>query len=400
LSGPRRGALTIWFALCVLSPLVHAEDLEQLREAIDDSRARVGQHEARERDLLEQIEDTDARLEAVSRQVDAARQEAQATRAELERVERETQSLAVRLDKTRRSLAARAVALYKQGEIGAVRVLFSSDSLADMVLRWGSLRTLVRTDAALALRFRQELSAHALLLEEVEAAAERSEAAARELGLRSQRLAAEREQKRRLAARVHEDRVLERELLVELERAARTLEETIGALGDSASRPRAADVDFVSDFADRRGHLLRPVDGPLRSPFGRVVDTEFRTETFRRGADFAAKSGAPVRAVAGGVVRFQGWFRGYGKIVVLDHGGNYFTVSGHLSEIHVEVGDRVSLGDVIGAVGDTGSLAGPGLYFELRRGGEPLDPEEWLQVGREHSGRIRAPAKLARFGTG
>ncbi len=85
-----------------------------------------------------------------------------------------------------------------------------------------------------------------------------------------------------------------------------------------------------------------------------------------------------MRSVSIGEVRFAGWFRGYGKIVILDHGDQYFTVSGHLSEIFVEVGDVVDEKTTIGSVGETGSLSGPNLYFEIRRGSEPLNPGDWL----------------------
>ena len=88
-----------------------------------------------------------------------------------------------------------------------------------------------------------------------------------------------------------------------------------------------------------------------------------------------------MRAVAPGRVRFAGWFRGYGKIVILDHGSGYFTVSGQLSQIRVQVGHQLKSGQVLGTVGETGSLEGPGLYFEVRRGGAPLDPAEWLAKG-------------------
>ena len=79
-----------------------------------------------------------------------------------------------------------------------------------------------------------------------------------------------------------------------------------------------------------------------------------------------------------GRVRYAGWFQGYGRLVILDHGGGYYTVSGHLAEIAVAVGDTVASGAPIGTVGDSGSLSGPRLYFEIRRGGEALDPREWL----------------------
>jgi septal ring factor EnvC (AmiA/AmiB activator) len=125
-----------------------------------------------------------------------------------------------------------------------------------------------------------------------------------------------------------------------------------------------------------------PVDAAIVAGFGRVVDQDFLTQTVRNGVDFGAQRGAGVRATARAEVRFAGWFRGYGKIVILDHGDSFFTVSGHLDEIHVQVGDRVDEGETIGSVGETGSLSGPRLYFELRRGGEALDPVPWLSAER------------------
>ena len=110
------------------------------------------------------------------------------------------------------------------------------------------------------------------------------------------------------------------------------------------------------------------------------MDEEFRTQTFRKGVDFGVEVGEPVYAVAPGEVRLAGWFRGYGNLAIVDHGDAYFTVSGHLDEIRVEVGDRVEAGDQIATAGETGSLSGPRLYFEIRRGGEALDPTEWLQL--------------------
>jgi murein DD-endopeptidase MepM/ murein hydrolase activator NlpD len=114
-----------------------------------------------------------------------------------------------------------------------------------------------------------------------------------------------------------------------------------------------------------------------------VVDAEYRTETFRKGVDFAVKRGEPVYAVAAGEVRFAGWFAGYGRMVILDHGDAYFTVSGHLDTLAVELGQQLAAGDVLGGAGETGSLTGPRLYFEIRRGAEALDPGEWLRLAPE-----------------
>jgi septal ring factor EnvC (AmiA/AmiB activator) len=164
--------------------------------------------------------------------------------------------------------------------------------------------------------------------------------------------------------------------LVELEAAARALEETLQTLGSSPGRTRAK-RDGVS-FSSRKGKLEPPVSGSIVRSFGEVVDAQFRTKTFRKGVDFSADSGTPVRAVAAADVRFAGWFRGYGKIVILDHAERFFTISGHLDSIDVAVGDQVEEGGRVGSVGETGSLSGPRLYFEIRQGSEALDPVEWF----------------------
>jgi murein DD-endopeptidase MepM/ murein hydrolase activator NlpD len=113
--------------------------------------------------------------------------------------------------------------------------------------------------------------------------------------------------------------------------------------------------------------------------FGRQVHPRFGTETFRRGVDIEADEGAPIRAVFGGTVLYRGQLKGYGNLIILDHGAGYYTLYAHASEILVEEGDRVRAGQAIGRVGETGSLEGPRLYFEVRYQGRPEDPEQWLR---------------------
>ncbi|MEK7837764.1 MAG: peptidoglycan DD-metalloendopeptidase family protein, partial [candidate division NC10 bacterium] len=80
-----------------------------------------------------------------------------------------------------------------------------------------------------------------------------------------------------------------------------------------------------------------------------------------------------------GHVLYTGWFRGYGTLIIVDHGNDYYTLYAHAADIRVAEGDDVKQGQVIGTVGDTGSLQGPRLYFEVRHQGKPQDPEQWLR---------------------
>jgi septal ring factor EnvC (AmiA/AmiB activator) len=258
-----------------------------------------------------------------------------------------------------------------------VRLLFSSGGLSEFLSRVSLLRRLLSHDVVLAARYREESLALSQARQRAETSAQELSEAERQLEERSRELADERGRKRTLLARVHASRSQERGALVELEKAASALEETIRSLGETSGG--AADDLPGPPFLALRRRLAPPVDAPIVRGFGRVVDSEFGTETIHSGVDFGAPAGAAVHAVAAGRVRFAGWFHGYGRMVILDHGGGYFTVSGHLDQVAVENGQVVPAGAVVGTVGETGSLAGPRLYFEIRKGGDALDPREWLE---------------------
>jgi septal ring factor EnvC (AmiA/AmiB activator) len=273
-------------------------------------------------------------------------------------------------------MRVRAVALYQAGNVGALRLLFAAGGLREFLSRVRALRVLLAHDADLLARHRAQSEALANAETRAREQLRVQSDAEQRLRERSRELEAERGEKRSLARRVHADRTSERAALVELEKAAQALEETLARLGAEPSPEGPTSPG--AGFAGRKGYLAAPVPGRVAQAFGRVVDADFGTETFRSGVVFEAALGTSVRAVAPAVVRFAGWFRGYGRLVILDHGDRYFTVSGHLGELAVEVGDAVEGGEEIGTVGDTGSLSGARLYFEIRQGSQPLDPGDWL----------------------
>ena len=351
------------------------EDLALVRRAIEESRARVEAYEREQRGLLQALEAIERTAQLLEREVAEAGSRAESARAEHAKLAAQTASQEQKAAATRRALADRAVALYRAGELGSLRLLFSADGMRDFLGRVQVLRRLVARDADLLARHRAVSLALAESREAAAGAATRLERLSGELAERGAELAAERLAKRRIVARLYGDRARERSALAELETAARALEATLAGLGpDQAGAPAPEGPPFVA----LRRRLDPPVDAPIVSDFGRVVDREFQTKTFRSGVVFDAPAGVPVRAVAAGRVRYAGWFQGYGRLVILDHGSGYYTVSGHLAELRVKLGDGVERGAEIGTVGDSGSLSGPRLYFEIRRGAEPLDPREWL----------------------
>jgi len=356
-----------------------AEELEALRRAIDDHRERVAAFEREGRALLDVVEEMDRASEALARDAERARAEGERARRRLVELEAESRVLERRQSATREALSTRAVALYKSGEPGPLRILFAAESLPELLHRLEVLRLLLVRDRELILRYRWQAAELETTRTRMSGAARERDAAAARFDARNLELARERAAKRVILGGLRRNRTRERQALYELEAAAKVLEETLARLGDQGGVPKDRFDAAGAPFTSLRGRLEPPVAGELVAGFGRVVDPEFGTETFRKGVDLEADEGTTVRAVADGAVRYAGWFRGYGKIVILDHGEGYFTVSGHLAEAQVTVGQRVTAGDPVGVVGETGSLSGPRLYFEIRRGGEPRDPAEWLR---------------------
>ena len=369
------------------APSRDAQRLDALHRAIDERRERVASFERTQRGLLEALEAIDravAELEAdaVQRQHDA-----EAAAARLRSLEAQLPDLEDRLARARRAMSTRVVALYKTGELGPAQVLFAAESLRDLLERIDALGRLLAHDRILVEHFRADAKALDDARREARLAETRRAEAASQLAQRRAELAHERAGKQELLALVRSDRAREHSALEELESAAHALEDTLAHLAASPAAP-AGPAPAPAPFASLRGHLPAPVDAPVVRGFGRQVDAEFHTQVLNKGIDFAAPLGADVRAVAGGRVRFAGWFRGYGRLVILDHGDRFYTVCGHLGDILVQVDDEVAAGQVIGTVGDTGSLAGPSLYFEIRSGGDAVDPVAWLRGGggaRDHA---------------
>jgi len=132
-------------------------------------------------------------------------------------------------------------------------------------------------------------------------------------------------------------------------------------------------------FASQKGRMLMPVKGEVLETFGKHKHPEFNSYTFTKGLVIAAPIGSDIRAIYDGTVIFAEYFKGFGNMVIVDHGGGYFSLYAHASRISRKVGAEVNRGDVLGSVGDVDSTRGPVLYFEIRHQGKPVDPSGWVR---------------------
>jgi septal ring factor EnvC (AmiA/AmiB activator) len=133
-----------------------------------------------------------------------------------------------------------------------------------------------------------------------------------------------------------------------------------------------------SCFASLKGRLPMPVDGAVISFFGIEKDSRFATVTRNKGIEIETESGAPVKVVCQGKVVFASWMKGYGNLLVVDHGGGYYSVYAHLDKFACKLNDQLKTREVVGGVGQGAFSDTPSLYFEIRKDGVPEDPLIWI----------------------
>jgi len=360
--------------------------LRQTEQQLRDERRKAAEARARETSVLAELEQVEQRLADKHKEITRLDTRIGRTLGEVTGLRGEIQQLQKQRAGQELALSRRLRAMYKvHAQGGALPLLLSGD---DPVARAVAVRHLTSL-AALDARLIQEYRGTSDRLDDRR---RREEARQRELAdLKSD---AQREQtdadrdaaKRRvLLARVRDERTYHERMVGELTEATRHLEAFISDLQAKQRRlarvppPKGAVVPPGVGFGTLRGRLPWPTEGRIIAAFGAQVHPRFGTRTFRNGVDIEANEGKDVAAVFAGHVVYTGWFKGYGNLIILDHDNEYYTLYAHMAEIGVKEGDDVRQGQRIGTVGDTGSLDGPRLYFEVRYQGKPQDPEQWLR---------------------
>lgn len=356
--------------------------LEQEADAVQrDLRDR-----AAEVDRISQREDTALQaLETAARNLDRQRREARACREELEELDRRIDAiraaeadLLVRIRAGRRYLSGRLVALYKADRLEEGEGPAFAASIHEAVTLKAALRRILERDRQALEELRDHEAELARLQADLAERRSRQLALAAEYDRRLTAVGREHFARERALQRLQGDRTAQLAAIESLQAAARELDRQIQALA-SVSAPRPDGTASVRPLAEMKGLLIFPVDGKIVSVFGPYRDPQSKTPAFRNGIEIAAERGEPVRAVHAGSVAFAGWFRGYGNVLIIDHGDHFHSVYAHLEETFKSVDNRVEAGEVVAMAGDSGPMGGAGLYFELRHRDRAVDPLAWLR---------------------
>ncbi len=364
---------------------VQRDELARIRAERDELEKKMSglqntAHELRDEvNLLDKQHDATARMvKSLDQQLVSITDEVQSASSELQKSEREATM-------KRTVLQRRLIEIYKRGPLYSAEVLFSAQSVGQLVARYKYLHLLALRDKGLVHRLdelhekieSQQVQLVRLQNSVIENRSEKEQEAARLVGL-------EKQQTRNLV-RVQEDTKRTKARLAELEKSEARLNNFIALF--EAERRRASGrggTVTLSPSSIRTtdiGRLDWPVNGAFLYRFGRYVNPN-NTTTRWNGIGISAPAGTGVKSVSAGTVAYAGPMGTYGNTVILEHGGGDYSVYGSLARMDVRKGARVIKGQAIGTVGISDPALGSHLHFEIRRGGPAVDPAEWLRAAR------------------
>ncbi|MBC1224186.1 peptidoglycan DD-metalloendopeptidase family protein [Nostoc sp. UCD121] len=353
------------------------QQMNQQRQSVVKDRDRLTnlQQEAQKHltGLKQNLQTTDSYLQESESRLQLATQRLQQLETDLAVAQRSYEE---------RQIATVARLRYLQRSPASVgwAVLLQSENISDFISRRHQLKLVYQADEQILVK----LNAQANLINQQKTGIEQQK---NEIALIREQLLAQKvgyqtqaESQSELIQRLNSDRLALEAAQNQLERESKNLEVLIQKKVGEARATEEAQTKTNSRTAIVRGTgvMAYPSDASTSSPFGWRVHPILGYRRFHAGLDFAASYGSKIRAADSGRVIFAGWYGGYGRAVIIDHGNGMTTLYGHTSELYVSEGQAVERGQAIAAVGSTGFSTGPHLHFEVRRNGTPVDPANYL----------------------
>lgn len=365
----------------------NTEQLEKLRGRIQTLERALESDRSKQDELRTQLEDSERRTAALTAELGELREQIAQQSARRRRTEQQRRETQAQLDRHKKSLARQVRASYVIGQRGQTKLALNQDGGQRMARVMTYYDYLNRARAKRIEKILDQVQALAALSDklkretaELDVTRSRHEGTLAALeALRTERQGMVERLRERIAGgeeELHQLQADEKHLTKLLRELRKTLSDIPVDLG-------------AKPFARQKGKLPWPLKGKLIAQYGQPkAGSRLRWN----GLWIAGPEGASVKAIAPARVAYTGWMHRYGLIAVLEHEGGYYSLYGHNQSVTVAVGDWVQPGDVISTVGATGGHEKNGLYFELRKGTEPVNPAPWLKARAAR----KTPAKPAR----
>lgn len=361
--------------------------IEEKNLALDSIKVELVKGREKLRQLMQEEGSYVSQLEQLEKNIDISTMYAKRLDLKMDTTAQTITSLEGELDGESLRLALRQDAMkkrlrtiYKTGESELPQIVLSSRSMSDVLHRMRYFEVLHDYDRRL---LKQIDSARSLIrvrkskLEEVHVQLSQLK---KEKEKEHSEFIAEQGERKALLDNVRSQKTAYATMIRDLEAAQQELRNIVQMLENKRKKVRTAhDQSLMTGFEKRKGSLPWPVDGKVLAGFGKIVHSVYKTVTMNTGIDIGAQQGERVHCIASGKVAYTGWMRGFGKFVIVDHGG-YYTTYAHMDEVTVEKEAEVKNGSILGVIGDQGVVGGSKLHFEIRKSTEAIDPLEWLEA--------------------
>lgn len=365
--------MTLWNT----APLQAASDLETARQNLKQLQTRINQtldnlsqSKQAASSLLKEMRSLNRQIRRERQKVDDLQTRIADLKQQIVRAEDDLRDVERKLRSSRRDVERRLVALYKEGEIGPLRILFSQTTPAEMAWQYEYLTRVVGHDRQLLATYRQQQQQRQAAIKHLEQSQSEREKALDERKARQALLSEARQVKQRILKRTERNQTLLASLLQKLEDQAGTLSSLVKKLESEKS---ATYTQKDGPFYAQRGRLMWPARGKVQIGFGRQRHPELGTVFQSRGLELSVKPKTPVASVWPGRVVFSDRFSGYGNLVIVDHGGGFHTLYARMDTPIKKKGELVEKGEMLARTDSGGQL-----YFEIRQKGAPSNPSKWL----------------------
>ena len=374
----------LWLVTGLIAALAYSaspdRDLDGIKRKIESQKRVLSQVQKKENSVIESLTQVEIELERKNKQLKQSTSKLDFVVSEMHKKQAETVRLRESLEQRKTYLARRADALYRWQRGASPFMILNGDlSLSSLLKRRFYLQSTVAFDREMVQSLNEQATRQETLTQELARKRQNVDAQRRELTEVKEAVQKEAQKKRELLASLRGEKESRQRALKDLEQAALRLQKMIEELSRRSAGKSSKEAPAGSGLESMRGKLEWPVKGQLIGGFGKTKHHEFSTDVFRKGLEIEAPVGEEIRAVEKGRIVFADRFSGYGKMLIIDHGDRYYTVYAHLSDFLKKSGDPVKRGEAVALVGDSESLVGSKLYFEMRKDGRSIDPTPWFQ---------------------
>lgn len=323
------------------------------------------------KNILEQLESLEKSAINNRRSLKKLTEEIEMLSAKITQDQARIRELNSSIREIKKAFETRLLAFYKFGKSGYLSLLIADENLHGIGKKIKYIKAIVSHDRKIMDNLSQKRKALETEIELLNHDKSRLEALKEAKKKSAELLEKDIEKKVLLLVKTHKEKEFYEKAIEELNQASHSLNQKIIGLGGKEKKT------LLKSFEKMKGKLPMPLMGKILDHSGIQNHEPFM---HRKGIYIKGKFGDTIQSIFPGKVVFSDWFKGYGQMIIVNHGSRYFTMFAHLEHTLKEVGEMVSEGEILGNAGDTGLNMGPGLYFEIRRGGINLDPKKWLKT--------------------